>query len=39
MRVEHGFELEALTATTSTLSLEAVDFRIDLARVYNDVGI
>jgi Uma2 family endonuclease len=45
MRVEHyrrseqGFELEVLTTPTNTLTLEAVDFSIDLARVYFDVGV
>ncbi len=45
MRVEHyhrsdeGFDLEVLTTPTNTLTLEAVDFSIDLARVYFDVGL
>lgn len=45
MRVEHyrrgelGFELEVLTSADATLILEAVDFRIELARIYFDVGV
>jgi Uma2 family endonuclease len=45
MRVEHyrrseqGFDLEVLTTSDNTLTLEAVDFSLDLARVYFDVGV
>jgi Uma2 family endonuclease len=45
MRVEHyrrgeqGFEFEVLTAAKAILNLEAVDFAIDLDRVYFDVAV
>ena len=45
MRAEHyrrdgnGFELEVLTASGDTLPLEAVDFQINLDRVYFDVAV
>ncbi len=45
MRVEHyrrsdeGFDLDVLTTPTNTLTLEAVDFQIDLARIYSDAGV
>jgi Uma2 family endonuclease len=45
MRVEHyrrgeqGFELDVLKRAEETLHLEAVDFRIDLARVYFGVTL
>jgi Uma2 family endonuclease len=45
MRVEHyrrseqGFDLEVLTTLAHNLSLEAVDFKIELARVYFDLGV
>lgn len=38
-RSEHGFDLEVLITAASTLTLEAVDFQIDLARVYFDVAV
>jgi Uma2 family endonuclease len=45
MRVEHyrrgeqGFELEVLKRPDDALHLEAVEFRIDLGRVYFDVAV
>ena len=45
MRVEHyrrdgnGIELEVLTASSDTLQFEAVDFQINLDRVYFDVAV
>jgi Uma2 family endonuclease len=45
MRVEHyrrpeqGFELEVLKRPEDTLHFEAVEFRMDLARVYFDVTV
>jgi Uma2 family endonuclease len=45
MRVEHyrrgeqGFELEVLTQPADVVHFEAVEFRIDLARIYFDVTI
>jgi Uma2 family endonuclease len=45
MRVEHyhrseqGFDLEVFTTPANTLTLEAIDFSVDLARVYFDVGV
>lgn len=45
MRVEHyrrgeqGFELEVLKRPEETLHFEAVEFRVDLARVYFDVTL
>ena len=45
MRVEHyrrgetGFELEVLKAGDDVLHFEAVDFRLDLAKVYFDVPV
>ena len=45
MRVEHyrrdegGFELEALKDPVEVLHLEAVGFRIDLARIYFGVTV
>ena len=45
MRVEHyrrtdqGFELEVLKAPNDTLQLEAVDFRLDLERIYFGVDL
>jgi hypothetical protein len=45
MRVEHyrrgeqGFELEVLKQAQEVLHFEAVEFRIDLARVYFDVTV
>jgi Uma2 family endonuclease len=45
MRVEHyrrgeqGFELEVLTQSGDVAHFEAVEFRIDLARIYFDVTI
>lgn len=38
-RVEQGFELEVLTQPADIVHFEAVEFRIDLARIYFDVTI
>lgn len=38
-RGEQGFELEVLTQREDVLHFEAVEFRIDLARIYFDVAI
>ncbi len=38
-RSEHGFDLEVLITPDSTLTLEAVDFQIGLARAYFDAGV
>lgn len=38
-RTEHGFELEVLKRPDDVLRFEAVDFDIDLARIYFDVAI
>ncbi len=38
-RIEQGFELEVLKLTDDALHFEAVDFRIELARIYFDVTV
>jgi Uma2 family endonuclease len=38
-RGEQGFELEVLTRPADVIHFEAVEFRIDLARIYFDVTI
>jgi Uma2 family endonuclease len=38
-RAEQGFELEVLTRPEDIVHFEAVEFRIDLARIYFDVTI
>jgi len=38
-RSEHGFELDVLKHPEEVLYLEAVEFRIDLARIYFDVTL
>ena len=38
-RVEQGFELEVLTQRNDAVHFEAVEFRIDVARIYFDVTI
>jgi Uma2 family endonuclease len=38
-RAEQGFELEVLTRLEDVVHFEAVEFRIDLARIYFDVTV